>query len=80
MTTEELAVFLINKGQAKQAVQVLRNLIPQQVAFNNVIFAALGGNHDAAEPATQELLALAQLTSDLYHLKNGLEEYLKDKN
>lgn len=76
MTNDELGLFLIKNGNPKEAHRVLSQLIPQLVAFNSLIFEALNGNHSSEEPATQELIALSQLTSDLYGLKNGLSEYL----
>jgi len=79
MTSNELALFLAANDQAKPAVKVLEALIPQLVAFNSLLYAAMGGNHDAEEPVTQELLALAALTSDLYNLKNGLADFTKDQ-
>lgn len=80
MTSQDLATFLRAKGQAGNAVKALGTLIPSLVQLNSVLFQALDCQHQPEEPATNELFALAQLTSDLYHLRNLLTgNHIADK-
>lgn len=72
VTPHALANHFIAAGGAKAgaALAALNQVIPGLVGLNSALFAV---NDDPA--IEQELLALAALTSELYHVRNALQEY-----
>lgn len=72
MTYQELATFLLSKGQGQNTVKQLGMLIPALVGMNSIMFQALNCESQEGEPAQQELIAMAQLTAELYALRNEL--------
>ena len=65
MTYQELATFLLSKGQGQNTIKQLGMLIPALVGMNSILFQALNCQSQEDEPAQQELIALSTLTAEL---------------